>query len=112
MTLTIAVLGCGSIGRRHLQNVRMLGYTGMIAYDPEPEALEQIGAEQGVLAVDDLQLVWARQPSVVLEPRSISSPCARARSAGSIRLARGLLSRSNIEGLAKSGANPCTVPKE
>lgn len=79
MTLTIAVLGCGSIGRRHLQNVRMLGYTGMIAYDPEPEALEQIGAEQGVLAVDDLQLVWARQPSVVLvcAPSNLHLPLAQ-----------------------------------
>jgi len=60
----VAVLGCGSIGRRHLQNLFSLGYTGIIAYDPDSSAraaAQQLGAE----VCTDLEAVWERGPGVV-----------------------------------------------
>lgn len=42
------VLGCGSIGRRHLANLRQMGLTELAACDPRPEALDRVRRELGV----------------------------------------------------------------
>lgn len=40
--MKILVIGCGSIGQRHLRNLRALGEMELYAYDQMPERLEQI----------------------------------------------------------------------
>lgn len=62
----IAVLGCGSIGRRHLQNLQQLGYTDVIVFDPIPEALRAVDTRGTVHCCARLADVWTRKPMVVL----------------------------------------------
>jgi predicted dehydrogenase len=54
--MRVAVLGCGSIGRRHIENLRSLGCTDLLLFDPILEA--------GVLST--LDEVWARKPDVAV----------------------------------------------
>jgi predicted dehydrogenase len=71
--LRIAVLGCGSIGRRHLRNLHGLGARQLLAFDPSPEARAAAVAETPVPSCGTLEEVWEWQPEVVLitaPPRS------------------------------------------
>lgn len=54
--MRIAVLGCGSIGRRHLANLGALGYRDVVAFDPDPAAQ----------CVQTLEEVWDFEPEVAL----------------------------------------------
>lgn len=47
------VIGCGSIGRRHLRNLKALGAERLIAFDPSPENLAQSREETGAEIFDD-----------------------------------------------------------
>ena len=42
---TVAVIGAGSIGYRHLQNLESLGVGGLLAYEPDPDRSAKIEAE-------------------------------------------------------------------
>ena len=64
--MRIAVLGCGSIGRRHLHNLRRLGCDDVVAYDPLLEARQAVAHELGVRCLATVEAVWATQPQVVL----------------------------------------------
>src|SRR5687767_5261293 len=68
----IALLGCGSIGTRHLRNLRGLGHPDVIAFDPAPAAREVVAAEHGVACCATLDDVWATQPAVAI----VTSPTA------------------------------------
>ncbi len=46
--MRIVVLGCGSIGRRHLRNLQSLGYTELLAYDPASQAHRMTKKEIGL----------------------------------------------------------------
>ncbi len=46
--MRIVILGCGSIGRRHLQNLQSLGYTELLAYDPASRARRMTREETGL----------------------------------------------------------------
>jgi predicted dehydrogenase len=67
------VVGCGSIGRRHLTNLRALGVTDLLAYDPRPESFKDAGAqpcaslEEGLKAGPNL-VVITTPTSLHLEP--------------------------------------------
>jgi predicted dehydrogenase len=41
----VLVAGAGSIGRRHLANLKSLGFTRLAACDPHPERLEYVGSQ-------------------------------------------------------------------
>jgi predicted dehydrogenase len=61
------VSGAGSIGRRHLSNLRKLGLTKLAACDPHPERLEYVAAEFQVECFPTIEEGLANfQPDVVL----------------------------------------------
>lgn len=62
--MSIAVLGCGSIGRRHLRNLRALGQTDLLAFDPSEEALEAARLESGARPFSTLDALWAESPEI------------------------------------------------
>lgn len=66
----MAVLGCGSIGSRHLRNLLALGARELIVYDPVPTAREKLCSECTVDGAGSLDGVWAFKPKAVL----ITSP--------------------------------------
>ena len=70
--LRVAVLGCGSIGRRHLGNLRTLGLTDLIACDPSPEVCRALREELHVPCVTSWEEVRRAEPEVVL----VASPTA------------------------------------
>lgn len=67
MTATrFAVLGCGSIGRRHLRNLRTLGQKDLLAFDPSSAAREAVESEFEIKCFSLLDDVWAEKPETVL----------------------------------------------
>lgn len=60
------VIGCGSIGRRHIQNLRILGAQEIVAFDICRERADQVGKELGVETVERLEDGWERRPEVVV----------------------------------------------
>lgn len=64
--MRIAVLGCGSIGRRHLKNLRSLGVEHLVAFDPEARAREVVLQETGVPCYATLDEIWSLAPTAVL----------------------------------------------
>lgn len=64
--MRIAVLGCGSIGRRHLRNLQSLGYADLLAYDPDAQARSLAEEETGTPSLSSLEEVWSRNPEVAL----------------------------------------------
>ena len=55
----VLVAGSGSIGRRHLRNLRSLGVKLLAACDPDPERLRPMVEELGVETFEDLGLALA-----------------------------------------------------
>jgi predicted dehydrogenase len=64
--LSALVVGSGSIGRRHMQNLRALGIEKIAAVDPDSERLKPVIEELGVLPYNDLQMSLRLVPNVVL----------------------------------------------
>lgn len=60
----ILVVGCGSIGRRHLRNLKILGVEQLLAFDPSIEnrllAREEVGAQ----IFEDFETALAQKPDV------------------------------------------------
>ena len=66
MTRALAI-GAGSIGRRHLRNLRGLGVSELAAFDPSADALALAASEvAGLATFDDLDAAWGWKPDVVL----------------------------------------------
>lgn len=66
------VIGCGSIGKRHIENLRRLGIRDIIAFDPRAERAEEVAAAYGVEPFAALPAAWERRPDVCL----ITAPTA------------------------------------
>ncbi len=64
--MRIAVLGCGSIGHRHLRNLRSVDNAELVAYDPSTKVQNIIEQEFGVSVYHSLDHVWDQRPDVVL----------------------------------------------
>jgi predicted dehydrogenase len=64
--LRVAVLGCGSIGRRHLRNLAGLGLRDLMAYDPNAEARAAMAAGGEIVPVAAVGEVWEWKPDAVL----------------------------------------------
>lgn len=58
------VVGCGSIGKRHIKNLRDLGGVEILAYDPAAARREEVRTDLGIAAVDRLSAAWEHNPSV------------------------------------------------
>jgi predicted dehydrogenase len=78
--MRVAVLGCGSIGRRHAANLRTLAVSEVLLYDPDLRARERSSAELGLEAFGDLNGVWDQRPDalVIASPSAQHIPLARA----------------------------------
>jgi predicted dehydrogenase len=70
--MKIAVLGCGSIGRRHIKNLVEIGGVDLLAFDPKLEACSTIGSSLSVVTTSTLAAVWEWRPEVAV----VCSPTA------------------------------------
>tara|TARA_B100001123_G_scaffold450565_1_gene622015 strand:- start:1370 stop:2359 length:990 start_codon:yes stop_codon:yes gene_type:complete len=62
----VAVVGCGSIGTRHIGNLLSLGVSDIIALDPDSGRRDCIHQQFGVKTCEDEEMVWNYRPDVVL----------------------------------------------
>ncbi len=62
----IVILGCGSIGRRHLRKLQSLDYTELLAYDPADQARNRTKEDIRTTGYSSLDEAWARNPEVAL----------------------------------------------
>jgi len=78
--LRFLVIGCGSIGRRHLHNLGTLGVTNIIAFDTQAERRADVADSLGIETVDDLTAAWKSGPDVCLitAPTSLHTKLAGA----------------------------------
>jgi predicted dehydrogenase len=79
---SVLVAGSGSIGRRHMRNLRELGVERIAACDPQPGRLEPMASELGVTPFADFEealakarpdLVFVCTPPVAHVPQSLSA---------------------------------------
>ena len=65
--LTYVVIGCGSIGKRHLQNLLALGAGALVAFDVRADRREEVRARfPQIEVVDELDQAWAHRPDVAV----------------------------------------------
>ena len=64
--LRFLVVGCGSIGKRHIGNLRALGVTNLIAFDLRADRRSDVTSAFGIEAVASLEAAWSYDPVVVL----------------------------------------------
>lgn len=67
------VIGCGSIGQRHLRNLRCLGIENLVAFDTLPERREQVRKSLGVSTFGSLSDALKSGPDVAMVTTSTSS---------------------------------------
>jgi predicted dehydrogenase len=60
-----AVLGCGSIGKRHVKNLLALGEKDILAFDPRADRRAEAEA-LGLQTTGELDAVWSARPEAVL----------------------------------------------
>jgi predicted dehydrogenase len=72
------VIGCGSIGKRHIKNLQELGITNILAFDLRPERRSEVSSRFGIETVEALDAAWERRPDVALitTPTSLHVPIA------------------------------------
>lgn len=58
------VAGCGSIGKRHLGNLRQLGVTNLLAFDLREDRRQEVADHFGVPTIDSFEAAMARGPRV------------------------------------------------
>jgi predicted dehydrogenase len=66
MPPSILVVGCGSIGERHIRNLRVLGVEDLRVFDPLSARLQQVCDEHGLFACANLAAGLATRPDAVL----------------------------------------------
>ena len=59
------IIGCGSIGKRHIRNLKSLGYKNILAYDVKKDRLEEV-KECNVKTYNDLNEAFNQNIDVVL----------------------------------------------
>lgn len=69
----LLVLGCGSIGQRHIENLMALGVRDIVAFDVLEERRRAVGNGLGVQVVDRLEVAWEYRPQVALIATSTDS---------------------------------------
>lgn len=72
-----AVIGCGSIGKRHIANLKFLGVKDILAYDPQTERREE-AARLGAATSATLDALWENRPEVcvITAPTALHLPLA------------------------------------
>ena len=73
-----AVIGCGSIGLRHIRNLRLIGADEVAAYDVDAARREQAVRIGGVSAVSSMEELWSRRSDIALICTPVSTHLAVA----------------------------------
>ncbi len=60
------VIGCGSIGRRHIRNLLAFDAGEILAFDLRGDRRREVVSQFGVAAVDNLEDAWDAHPDVAL----------------------------------------------
>jgi predicted dehydrogenase len=76
--LRILVAGCGSIGSRHIRNLRALGVREVFVHDLDEGRCRAAAAESGVQSVVRWEEAWERRPRIALiaAPSNLHLPLA------------------------------------
>ena len=76
--LRFLVIGCGSIGKRHISNLIALNAGAILAFDVREDRRREVESQFDVEAVDNLEDAWERNPYVALitAPTSMHVPLA------------------------------------
>jgi predicted dehydrogenase len=64
--MKVLVVGCGSIGRRHTENLRRLGVEEILVFDPDRSRSTAAASEYGVQALGTLDEAYNEEPQVAL----------------------------------------------
>ena len=64
--MRLLVVGCGSIGTRHIRNLQSFPDVEVLAHDIEAERATQVSAELGVWTTTDLDRAFDQKPDAVL----------------------------------------------
>ncbi len=77
--MKILIIGCGSIGKRHMANLRRLGGHELIAYRTRRENSKELEAKYGARIFYSLEEALAQSPdaAVIANPTSLHLPAAR-----------------------------------
>jgi predicted dehydrogenase len=72
------VIGCGSIGQRHIRNLLSLEAGEILAVDVDEYRLDQVARQSGAKAFKDLATAWKEKPDVsfITTPTSLHLPMA------------------------------------
>lgn len=78
LPLRLLVIGCGSIGKRHMRNLLYLGVDDLVAFDIRVEQRRDVVAQLGIDTVKNLESAWERRPDavVVAAPTYLHVPLA------------------------------------
>ena len=76
--MKVLVVGCGSIGRRHIDNLTRIGGHELIAYRTRREGVAELAQRYGVRSVFSLEEALAQHPDVAIiaNPTSLHVPIA------------------------------------
>jgi predicted dehydrogenase len=74
----VLVVGCGSIGQRHIANMRQLGIEKIYAVDPRSKRRDEATSTFSIQVFESLESAWICDPEVVLitVPTSLHIPVA------------------------------------
>ena len=77
--MKLLVIGCGSIGKRHIRNLLRISGTVVLAHDAMPDRLRAVASEYGLRGYTDLDAALEEKPDGVLvcTPPSSHVPLAR-----------------------------------
>jgi predicted dehydrogenase len=64
--MKILVVGCGSIGQRHIRNLKLLKAGELTAFDTSPERRKEVGEKYGIEVYDDFNKALKNKPDVAL----------------------------------------------
>lgn len=64
--MRLATLGCGSVGRRHIRNLKVLGVEHLVAFDVSSPVCRAVAQETGAAAVSTLDEVWEFGPDAAI----------------------------------------------
>ena len=72
------VAGCGSIGRRHMNNLRALGAGEILGCDLRADRCAEVNRQLGIETVASLDDAWRREPNaiVIAAPTALHMPLA------------------------------------
>lgn len=70
--MKIAVLGCGSIGRRHLENLKQYQDIELVAYEPVASVALSVADKLNIPVYSTLEAVWEKAPAITV----IAAPTA------------------------------------